>query len=91
MKSDTPPEIETRLDELMATRSGSDRVRMTCEMFDLARALAIADIRARRRDITEAEMRIALFDRFYSEDFSVDERERITRLIAEKASRRFSG
>ena len=40
--NDTPPDVDARLTALFMQRSGSDRVRMTCEMFDLARALMIA-------------------------------------------------
>lgn len=74
---DTSPDVSARLDALMAARSGSDRVRMACEMFDLARALAIAGIRAAHPGISEAAVRVKLFERFYWDDFSPGERDQI--------------
>jgi hypothetical protein len=49
--NDTPGEIAAQFDALMAERSGSDRVRMACEMFDLARASAVASIKAEEPSI----------------------------------------
>ncbi len=43
--SDTAPDVEARLLALMIGRSGSERVRMACEMFDMVRALAMANLR----------------------------------------------
>jgi hypothetical protein len=75
--NDTSPEASAELDALMAQRSGSDRVRMACEMFDLARALAVAGIRAEDLTISDARLRVRLFERLYGDDFSDDECARI--------------
>lgn len=75
--NDTPPEIEARVSALFAQRSGSDRVRMVCEMFDLARALMVGNIKAENPDITAGELRAKIFERTYGEDFSADDRARI--------------
>lgn len=80
--NDTPPEVAAELDALMAQRSGSDRVRMACEMFDLARKLVVADIRARNPGISETLLRVLLFERLYGNDFSNDERARIEAALA---------
>ena len=58
-------------------RSGSDRVRMVSDMFDVARALAVARIRDVLPTITEGELRAQLFEQFYGRDFSAAERARI--------------
>ena len=75
--NDTPPDVDVRLTALFMRRSGSDRVRMTCEMFDLARALMIANIRAENPDITDAELRVSIFERTYRDDFDAADRARI--------------
>jgi len=75
--NDTPPEVAAELDVLMAQRSGSDRVRMACEMFDLARTLAVASIRANDPAISADTLRARLFERLYGDDFSPEERARI--------------
>jgi hypothetical protein len=50
---------------------------MACEMFDLARALAVAGIRTGEPTISGRDLRVRLFERLYGEDFSEDERARI--------------
>jgi len=75
--TDTPPEVEARLNALFMQRSGSDRVRMACEMFDFARTLIIANIKANYPNISAAELRVKIFDRTYSDDFDADARARI--------------
>ncbi|MGB7219664.1 MAG: hypothetical protein WBD07_12760 [Vicinamibacterales bacterium] len=75
--NDTTADVEARLNALFMQRSGSDRVRMSCEMFALARALMVANITADCPDITAAELRAKVFERTYGEDFEADERTRI--------------
>ena len=75
--TDTSPETTAAFDALLAQRSGSDRVRMACEMLDLARALAVAGIRAGELAISGRDLRVRLFERLYGEDFSEEERARI--------------
>ena len=75
--NDTPPDVDARLTALFMQRSASDRVRMTCEMFDLARVLMIANIRSEDPDITDAELRVRIFERTYHDDFDAAERARI--------------
>ena len=66
--NDTPPDVDARLSALFATRSGSDRVRMACEMFTLARALMVANIRTEAPDLTAAQLRVKIFERTYGND-----------------------
>ena len=72
MSSDTSPDVERRFEALLARRSGSDRVRMACDMFDLARALVIANIRAGEPDIGDRELRVKIFERLYASDFTAE-------------------
>jgi hypothetical protein len=75
--SDTTPETMRALSALFARRSGSDRVRMACEMFDLARRLAVADLKAVEPSITEERLRESLLERFYGDDLSEEDRRRV--------------
>ena len=75
--SGTPGDGEARLRTLFAGRSGSDRVRMACEMFTLARALMVANIRAEAPDITATELRVQIFERIYGHDLDAEDRARI--------------
>lgn len=74
---DTAPDVEAKFAELLSQRSGSDRVRMMSEMFDMSRALMTANIKAADPAITHAELGVKLFERTYSQDFSPDELARI--------------
>jgi hypothetical protein len=75
--SDTTLDTQTRLDALFASRSGSDRIRMACDMFDLARALIVASIKAETPAISGPELRAKIFDRTYRDDFRDEDRIRI--------------
>ncbi|OFW14097.1 MAG: hypothetical protein A3H29_12300 [Acidobacteria bacterium RIFCSPLOWO2_02_FULL_67_21] len=81
--TDTPPDVQARFDELMRQRSGSERVRMMSEMFDLAKALALSNLRSTHPGATEADLRVLLFDRLYGDELDMAERSHIlTRLRA---------
>lgn len=77
--TDTPPEVEARVRALLAARSGSDRVRMACEMFTMAQALIDADLSTRHPALSEVEHRVRRFERLYAGD--LDEATR-TRVVA---------
>lgn len=72
--NDTQPDVEERFAALFRQRSGSDRVRMACEMFDLARALVVANINAQHPGIAGPALRVKVFERMYGSDFTPDER-----------------
>jgi hypothetical protein len=79
--NDTPPDVGAAFTALLMQRSEGDRAMMTFEMFDMARALMTADIRARHRGITETELRVQIFERTYGNDFDEADRARIARSI----------
>ena len=74
---DTSPDVDAAFTALFAERSASERLRMTCEMFDDAKALAVAGIRAGDPGISPADLRVALFDRLYFGDFDAAAQSRI--------------
>lgn len=78
---DTPPDVEAAVTRLMMQRSPSERAMMAFEMFDMARALMTADIRAHHPDISEVELRVQIFERTYGSDFGDAERARIVERI----------
>lgn len=71
MKSDTAPDVERRLRDWMSAQSGADRVRMACDMFDTAVALAVASLPPEIAN-DPIERRIALLKRFYEHDVDPD-------------------
>ncbi len=82
--NDTPPDIERRMTELFMSRPAGERIRAACEMFDLARQVLVAGLRSENPGITQAELRVKIFERTYGPDFEPADRARIVaRLRAE--------
>jgi hypothetical protein len=79
--NDTPPDVGRMFTTLMMQRSEGDRAMMAFEMFDLARSLMTADIRAREPGISDVELRVQIFDRTYGADFEVADRTRVVERI----------
>ncbi len=83
--SDTTPEAAAALAALLRGRSGSDRVRMMSDMFEMARALVVASVKAEHPDIDEAGLRVSVFARFYATDFTPSEFADMSRRLREAA------
>jgi len=62
--TDTSPEIAAMVRERLMARSGAERFEMGCRMFVAAREMVLASF---PQDLTEAERRRRLFERFYGE------------------------
>jgi hypothetical protein len=60
--SDTTPEIEARVREMMMARSGEERFVMGALMFDAAREFVIASL---PRNLPPMEFKRRLFERIY--------------------------
>jgi len=71
--NDTTPDAAAQFAWMLQERSGSDRVRMVSDMFEAARALVIASIKARQPTIDEADLRVQVFRRFYANDFAPED------------------
>ena len=74
---DTHPDIAVRYRNMMMRKSGEERLRMGCSMYDAARQIVRSAILDRNVDITEAEMKREIFLRFYGHEFSRNEREKL--------------
>ena len=60
---------------------GGARFKIASDMFDITRAMVIAGIRAANPSITEAELRRERFLRYYGDEFSPEQREKILAAI----------
>jgi hypothetical protein len=85
---DTSPERAELYVRLLAQRSGEERFLMGREMFESSRALVSAGLAARERWTNEVELRVLLFQRFYEQDYSQAERERIVDALRSWPDRR---
>ena len=73
--NDTPEAVQNFYRMLLMSRSGSERLRMGCAMFDTARAFVRANLQASSHH--NNELRVRLFIRTYDEDFDPDTTQRI--------------
>lgn len=80
--TDTPPAVEERYRAMLMALPAERRLRMGASMNATARALVRASVLARRPEASETEMRQAIFLRFYADDFSPAEREKILAWLA---------
>ena len=54
-----------------------ERLRMTCDMFDAAKRLIAASVKHVEPQISDAELRVRIFDRLYATDFDEATRARL--------------
>jgi hypothetical protein len=74
---DTTTDAARMYRDLLCSKSGAERFRMGCEMFETAKAFALAGL----REQGEEGLRERLFLRLYGHDFEPEERERILAAI----------
>ena len=67
--NDTSPEIAALFREKVMGLSGAERVLMGCEMFDAARAIALASFPP---GLPEIEVKRRLCERFYGNELDVE-------------------
>ncbi len=74
---DASPEMEERFRAMLLARSGEERLKMGCSMHACAQQIVRASVLARTPQTTVADLRRAMFLRFYAGDFDERTRERI--------------
>ena len=74
---DTSPEIEEIFIEMMMRKSGQERMKMGFSMFEMARRQVQASILRDNPNADIREIRRGTFLRFYGQDFSPQEQEKI--------------
>ena len=80
---DTSPDLDATFTAMFGALSESERLRMTCRMFDEAKTLAAVNIRATDPGISPVDLRIKLFQRLYHGDFTPEELARIVSALGE--------
>ncbi len=71
---DTTTKAEKIQSELFDKMTGDERMKIASDMFDTARTLVLASL---DKNLNDKEKRKALFLRFYGNDFSANEKEKI--------------
>jgi hypothetical protein len=67
--NDTSPAIQRKVRAMLMARTGEERLRMASQMFDTARALALASFPP---GLDDTEVRRRLCQRFYGNETDVD-------------------
>ena len=73
---DTSPEIEEKVYELIRAKTPEERFKMGWSMYLTSRKLVIDAIRRENPNISDNDLRVEFFLRFYQDDFSTDEKEK---------------
>jgi hypothetical protein len=82
--TDTPPEVERLYREMLMQRSNEERFIMGVRMCDAARAIVMASL---PKDLSESEIRVQLFLRYYCTDFDEITRQRIIEHLTSATSK----
>ena len=67
---------------MMMEKSGQERMKMWFSMFNMARGQVIASIKRNNPGIDTKDLKNEIFLRFYAQDFSPEERDKILRHIS---------
>ena len=84
--NDTHPDIAMRVRDLIMSKSGEERLLMGFSMYDAAREIVRSAILAEHPDMTPQDMRKEVFLRFYGQEFSQADREKILAALASHVS-----
>ena len=79
--NDTPTKIKQLYNEMLLSKSPSERLRMASRMYDSVKKLAISGIVNERQHLDQPRLRRELFLRIYGNDFPATDRERIMKKI----------
>jgi hypothetical protein len=80
--SDTNSDIADRFQKLMMLKSGEQRLLMGCSMYDAAKQIVRSSIYNKYPQITAEQMKKEIFLRFYGQDFTRDNIEKVFSRLA---------
>jgi hypothetical protein len=80
--NDTSPEMTKKMREMIRAKTPQERLKMGCSMFDFSKRLVIRSLLEKSPGLSSAQLRRELFLRFYGNDFSPANREKIIRYLS---------
>lgn len=75
--NDTNPKVLFRFRQMLMAKKPQERLLMGCSMFDAAKKIVRSAILEQQPDISPKRMKAEIFLRFYGEEFSGTEKEKI--------------
>jgi len=76
--SDTTPEIQDIMDDIYKSKSGEEKLLIALSMFETARKIVLSSIPL---NLSDKNVRIELFLRFYGNDFNEKEKDKIISIL----------
>lgn len=80
--NDTSENVQELFQRMLMDKSSEERLKMGCSMFTTAREIIKSSIRAQYPDVSTQQMKQKIFLRFYADDFSDEESQRIQKALA---------
>lgn len=80
--NDTSPEITEKMKELFLKKTPLERLQMGGSMYDTSRYMITSAILRENPNISKAALKCEIFRRFYGNDFSAEEQEKIVRYLS---------
>ena len=84
---DTPKRVELIMQEKIRQKTPAQRVKMGCDMYDFSKELIVHAIQKEMPKLSPSEQRQEVFLKFYGQDFSVDQRNKIIRHLTNFSER----
>ncbi len=79
----TSPEIEEMFFNMMMAKSGEERLKMGFEMYEMSRKIVIASIIQDNPGMSDKEIKVSLFNKFYENDLPPETRQKFIERIKE--------
>lgn len=87
---DTPPEIEAKMQEMFEAKTPDERLAMSYSMHATSKWFIIRAIQEENPHISEGALRREVFLRFYGNDYTPEEREKIAQHLERSATQSLS-
>ncbi|WP_284452515.1 hypothetical protein [Parachlamydia acanthamoebae] len=78
---DTPPNITSKMCEMIRLKSPVDRLKMGAAMYETSKYLIIRSILENDPHISESDLRKEIFLKFYGHDYDLSQQEKIIKHI----------
>lgn len=75
--NDTSQGTEQKLHEMFQKKTGEERLKMGCSMYDFSKQLVIDSLLNENPALSAKELSREIFIRFYGNEFNVDQRRKI--------------
>ena len=81
--NDTSPKMRNKQLEIIYSKTSAERAMMGVDMIDSVKQIVSNSIRNKHPELSELELKIAVFKRYYQNDFTPEQMEKITESMRE--------